>query len=110
MYYDLPTEITSSQCWYLTSNSQIIAYPNNRTRWTFVRSGSEWFLSNTQTTTSQYGYDWSSYNCLSTTRLPYEYDGIKITYDFYGFILATAAIGFAFWLVIYRFFKGGHKW
>lgn len=110
MNYDLPNEITNSQCWYLQSPYQIVAYPNNRTRRTYIRSGSRWYLQNTQTTSSSYGYDWSGYNCLQTTQLEYEYSYNGVFYDFVAGIIAGIAIFWAVKLIVGRFFKGGSKW
>lgn len=110
MEYELPTEITSSQCWYLSGPANIVAYPNNRTRRNYVRSGTKWYLQNTQTTTSSSGYDWSSYNCLQGTKLEYEYSYNYLFYDFIAFIIAIFAIGYSFKLIIGRFFQGGSKW
>lgn len=110
MYYDLPTQITSSQCWYLSNPYTIVAYPNNRTRRTYIRSGSEWYLQATQTTSSTIGYDWSQYNCLSTTKLAYEYDGFGVIYGFIAFVISALAIFLAYKITIGRLFKGGFKW
>lgn len=106
--YDLPQEITSSRCYYLSNNSTIYSYPNSNTRVQWTRSGSKWYK--TSTSTSNYGYDYSSYNCLGNTSVEYEYSYVVPIYYFIAFIVSAMAFYLAYKLIIGRLFKGGSKW
>lgn len=108
MYYDLPTEIKNSRCAYLNSANTIYNYPNLRTRQTWIRSGATWYKSGTQSSTSDYNI--SSYTCMDTSKLEYEYSYIQPIYQGIAFLIAGLGLFLAFYLIIYRLFKGGMKW
>lgn len=106
--YTLPNEILNSRCYYLSDSDTIYSYPSNTQRVMWKRSGSKWYK--TQTSTSSYSYDWSSYNCLGNTKIEYEYSFIVPIYYFIAFLIAGGAMFMAFKLIIGRLLKGGVKW
>lgn len=109
MNYVFPTEITNSVCAYLSSDSVLYNYPSRRTRQVWVRSGSKWYKQSQNTTS--YDQDLSNYSCIRDfNSIEYEYSFIEPVYQIIGGVVAMTAITLAFWLIIYRFFKGGHKW
>lgn len=87
--YVLPNEILNSRCYYLANNDTIYSYPSQTTRVQWSRSGSKWYK--TSTSTSNYGYDYSNYNCLGNTPIEYEYSFIVPIYYFIAFIVAGLA-------------------
>lgn len=106
--YNLSTEITSARCWHLTDHDTIYSYPNQNTRVIWKRSGSKFYK--TSTSTSTYGYDWSSYQCLGNSSLEYEYSYIVPIYYFIAFTITIFAFFVAYKLIIGRLLKGGSKW
>lgn len=109
MYYDIPQEIKNSRCWFLNSNDNIVSYPTNNRRQQWVRSGTKWYKYQDQT--SSYNYDFSTYTCFpANSQIEYEYSHIEPIYYSLAFWIGLCAIGFAFYLIIYKLFKGGMKW
>lgn len=96
MGYVWDSQILSASCNVLSGSNTITSYSNsNRTRKTWIRSGSSWYLY--QTSTNNNGYNLDGYNCFDVSTLTYEYDYIYPVYEFISFCL----IGFAL-ILIYK--------
>lgn len=108
MNYEFSNEILSSRCFVLNSNSTATNYVNARTRQNWVRSGSKWYKQSQTTTT--YDQDLSSYTCQDPRNIEYEYSYNEPIYQIISMLVVCTAFVLAFWLVIYRLFKGGMKW
>lgn len=108
MNYVFPNEIKNARCTVLNSPDIIYNYPNLRTRQTWIRSGSKWYKAGSYT--SYQDMDISSYVCLDVNNIEYEYSFIEPIFYTSAFLIAGLALFSAFYLIIYRLFKGGMKW